>query len=72
MARLTELLQAGGTSHLPWGHELTLAELLREQGRFEEARACMATISNEQDDYVHKLISKLIEEREPGPMRYRV
>jgi len=32
----------------------------------------MATISNEQDDYVHKLISKLIEEREPGPMRYRV
>jgi hypothetical protein len=32
----------------------------------------MATISNEQSDYEHKLIGQLIEEREPGPMRYRV
>jgi len=72
MARLTELLQAGGASHLPWGHELTLAELLREQGRFEEARASLAMISNDQNDYAHKLISKLIEEQEPAPMRYRV
>lgn len=72
MAQLTELLQAGGTRHLPWGHQLTLAELLREQGLFDEARARMAMISNDHDDYAFKLIGKLIEEREAAPMRYRV
>ncbi len=72
MARLTELLETRETDDLPWGHQLTLAELLREQGRFDEARARIATISNDHNDDALKLIDRLIEGRQAAPMRYRV
>ena len=71
MARLTELLKAMSTEALPWGSELLLAELLREQGRFDEARASMPTTADDHNDALYRLIGKLIDEREPAPMRYR-
>ena len=71
MAQLTRLLQARKTDRRPWDQELALAELLREQSRFEDARASLATISSARDESAHKLIAQMIEAREPAPMRYR-
>ena len=71
MARLTELLQAEQAGPLPWGSELLLAELLREQGRFDEARANLLPASDDHNEVIHSLIARLIEAREPAPMRYR-
>ncbi len=60
MARITERLQAGG-------HQLTLAELLREQSRFDEARASLAALSNARNESACKIIATMIEAREPAP-----
>jgi len=71
MAQLTVLLQAAKTNALPWGQELALAELLREQSRFDEARASLAALSNAPDESACKIIANMIEAQEPAPMRYR-
>lgn len=72
MERLTEIfISHGGGSPYGFG-ALTLAELLREQGRFDEARRIMLTINMEDEGMTGEVISKLIEERERAPVRYKM
>lgn len=72
MKRLTEILVSQGTG-LPYGHDpFTLAELLREQGRFDEAQSIISTVDDGDDDVTVQVISTLIKERQQAPVRYRV
>jgi hypothetical protein len=71
MERLSELLAARHAASPP-GYALELAELYREQGRFEEAASLMASIDGNGDDVKRKLIADMISEEEAAPMRYRL
>ena len=51
---------------------MELAELYREQGRFDEAELQISTLDDNQVDVTSKLISRLIQEKQPAPMRYRM
>ena len=51
---------------------LDLAELYREQGRFEEAEAVIQTLDEDQRDVASQLITRLIKEKQPAPMRHRM
>lgn len=54
------------------GYVLELVDLYREQGRFDEAELVISTLDIKQVDVTSKLITKLIKEKEPAPMRYRM
>lgn len=47
-----------------------LADLYREQGRFDEAEQVILTIDDRDVDVTSKLIARLIQEKQPAPMRY--
>ena len=54
------------------GYVLELAELCREQERFEEAESVIQTLDEKQRGVTSKLITRLIKEKQPAPMRYRM
>lgn len=54
------------------GYIMELAELYREQGRFDEAEFEISTLDDKQVDVTSKLILSLIQEKQPAPMRYRI
>ena len=70
MERLCELSQPSGPA--PSGNTLELAELYREQGRFDEARALLQGMDSNDLGVTGRLIARLIEEKERAPMRYRM
>jgi hypothetical protein len=49
---------------------LELTELYREQGRFDEAEQVILTIDDPDVDVTSKLFVRLIQEKQPAPMRY--
>mgnify|MGYP000976809041 CR=1 FL=1 len=49
---------------------MDLANLYREQGRFDEAEQVILTIDDRDVDVTSKLIARLIQEKQPAPMRY--
>ena len=51
---------------------LELADLYREQRRFEEAESVIQTINEDQCDITSQLITRLITERQSAPIRYRM
>ena len=51
-------------------YTLDLAELYREQGRFDDAEQVILTIDDRDVDVTSKLIARLIQEKQPAPMRY--
>lgn len=71
MQRLTQLLISDDTTS-GYGHRLELAELFREQSRFDDAKQMIRSIGERDVDVTSKLISRLIKEREPAPTRYRM
>lgn len=71
MERLSTILASRDGEALHW-HAIHLAELYREQGRFEEAQRVMDAIEKHEDDVTVRLISRLIKERDAAPMRYRM
>jgi hypothetical protein len=52
--------------------KLTLAELYREQGRFIEAQEIISIFHEHDEGITRKLITKLIYEKQPALMRYRM
>ena len=54
------------------GYGIDLVDLYREQGRFDEAELLISTMDIKTDDVTGQLIAKLIKERQPAPMRYRM
>lgn len=71
MERLSDLLAARHAASPP-GYAVELAELYREQRRFEEAASVMTSIDGNGDDVKRKLIDDMISEKEAAPMRYRL
>jgi hypothetical protein len=54
------------------GHGIGLVDLYRQQGRFDGAELVISNLDIKTDDVTGQLISKLIKERQPAPMRYRL
>lgn len=54
------------------GYAIDLVDLYREQSRFSEAKLVISSMEIETDNVTGQLISKLIKERQPAPMRYRM
>ena len=54
------------------GYAIDLVDLYREQGRFDEAELVISAIGIKANDVTGQLIRRLIEERQPAPMRYRM
>lgn len=71
MQRLTALLisHPATTGH---GYRLKLAELYREQGRFDDAMKVIQSVDESGADVTRKLILFLIKERQSAPTRYRM
>jgi len=55
-----------------YGHRLELAELYREQSRFDDAKQMIRSIDERELDVTCKLISHLIKERQSAPTCYRM
>ena len=72
MRRLSKILLAWGSVSRPTYDALTLAELYREQGRFDEAQVIMLTLVEDEEDVTRSLIAKLIKDKQSAPMRYRI
>jgi hypothetical protein len=53
-----------------WLNWCTVAELHRELGEFEEAAAALKEVK--EPDVTSRLIGRLVNERQPAPMRYRM
>jgi len=70
MQRLSQLLHEWGVSSWP-GHTLPLAELYREQGRFDEAERVISTLGEKDACVTSQLIASLIAEGQAAPVRYR-
>ncbi len=71
MKRLSKiLLDWKAASHR--GYTMELADLYREQGRYDEAEAVILTIEDAQVGVTSRLIATLIKERQAAPMRYRM
>ena len=68
MERLCELFQSSEPE--PCGHTMDLAELYREQGRFDEACAVLQFMEPKELGVTGRLIARLIREKERAPMRY--
>jgi len=71
MKRLSEILRNRREAS-PKDYVIELAELYREQGRFEEAEEVIVKLDADQVDVTSKLIRRLIGERQSAPMRYRM
>lgn len=71
MERLSELVAARHPASPP-RYALELAELYREQRRFEEAAFVMESINGDDTDFARKLITDMISEKDAAPMRYRM
>lgn len=71
MSRLSEILHAWDQAGHK-GHELELAELYREQGRFVEALQILQATNEDEDPVTFRLIKRLITQRGSAPMRYRM
>ncbi len=71
MKRLSQILLAWVAASRR-GYTLELAELYREQGRFDEAEQVISIHDNNEGDVTSKLITKLIKERQLAPMRYMI
>ena len=71
LQRLGELLHARGLRSRR-GPGLELAEVYREQARFEDAQAVIAGIAPAEGDVTKKLLADLIARRWAGPVRYRL
>ncbi len=71
MYRLSEIFRNYPLSS-PSRYNITLAELYREQGRFSEAQEVISSIQEHDEGITSKLIAKLIHEKQPALMRYRM
>lgn len=69
MLRLSEILQVWDDASRK-GHTMELAELYREQGRFDEAELVIQSLDERDIGVTSNLITRLIKERQPAPMRY--
>ena len=69
MLRLSEILQVWDDASRK-GHTMELAELYREQGCFDEAERVILTLDEREVGVTSNLITRLIKERQPAPMRY--
>lgn len=69
MLRLSEILQVWDDASRK-GHTMELAELYREQGRFDEAELVIQSLDERDVGVTSNLITRLIKERQPAPMRY--
>ncbi len=72
MKRLSKILLSWGSESRRGYDSLTLAELYREQSRFDEAELIILAIDKEEEGVTSNLIAKLINEKQPAPMRYRM
>lgn len=72
MVRLSAILQEWCQKDEHKWHSLELADLFREQGRFEEAEAVIQALDEKQRGTTSQLISELIQEKQTAPMRYRM
>lgn len=72
MKQLSKLLLAWGSESRRGYDSLTLAELYREQGMFDEAHLIVLTLSEDDEGVSSKLITKLIKEKQSALMRYRM
>lgn len=70
MNRLCLIFEERRKEHLQ-GNCLELAELYREQSRFDDAKQMIRSIDERDVDVTSKLISRLIKERQPAPTRYQ-
>lgn len=69
-AMVYALVEAAGDAPKRSMLGLELAELWREQGRFEDAQTALKAVDADEADVTRKLIADLIEERLPTPVRY--
>jgi hypothetical protein len=72
MKRLSSILLAWGSESRRGHDALALSELLREQGRFDEAEVIILTLQDDDEEGTSYLISKLIKEKQSAPSRYRM
>lgn len=74
LERLTSILRSRGepTASAParTAAGLELAELCREQGRFDEAEAALSGVGMDETDVTGKLLADLIQEKLSAPVRY--
>ncbi len=71
MDRLSEILLRWNQA-AQGAHALALAELYREQGRFEEAQHHIRSEANDHNLVTARLIQRLITQKDSAPMRYRM
>ena len=71
MKRLSDILRDWSEGS-PKGYIIELAELYREQGRFDEAETAIRSLDTDQVGVTEKLISNLIKEGHSAPIRYRM
>lgn len=69
MQRLCQILREWGAASRQ-GYTMELAELYREQGRFDESLQVIQTLDEQEVGVTSNLITRLIKERQPAPMRY--
>lgn len=72
MRQLSKILLARVSESRRGYNSLILAELYREQGRFDEAEVIILTLDEEEEGVTSNLIAKLIKEKQSAPMRYRM
>lgn len=76
LQRLSAMLRNGAEPASGFVGEATaaleLAELYREQGRFEKAEAALMGVDADEADSVGKLMADLIREKVTAPVRYRL
>lgn len=72
MKRLSRILLAWGSDSRPGYNSLALAELFREQGRFDEAQVIILSLDEDDEGVTSNLIEKLSKEKQSALMRYRM
>lgn len=72
MKRLCKILLAWGLESRRGYDAIALAELYRQQGRYDEAEVIIFTLDENEEGVTSNLIAKLIKEKEPALMRYRI
>ncbi len=71
MQHLSDILRAWCVASRR-GYAMELAELYREQGRFEDAERVIQTLDERDVGVTSNLISRLIKEKQTAPMRYMI
>jgi len=69
MRRLSDLL-AGWDTALGRSYGVELAELYREQSRFDEAESAIKALGERQGDVTGTVVARLIHQRQSAPMRF--